>query len=58
MGAFFYFYEMKKYIVLILVVFFCSCKIEPEITINKVQGSAPYSNYSVSSAGGAGGTSN
>lgn len=39
---------MKKYIVLIIIVFFSSCKIEPEITINKVQGSAPYSNSSLS----------
>ena len=39
---------MKKNIVLILVVFFCSCKIESEITIHKVQGSAPYSNSSLS----------
>ena len=39
---------MKKYIVLITIVFFSSCKIEPEITIHKVQGSAPYLNSSLS----------
>ena len=38
---------MKKYIVLILVVFFSSCKIEPEITIHKVQGSPEYPNAKI-----------
>ncbi len=38
---------MKKYIVLILVVFFSSCKIEPEITIHKVQGSPAYANAKI-----------
>ena len=38
---------MKKYIILFLVVFFSSCKIEPEITIHKVQGSAEYPNAKI-----------
>ena len=38
---------MKKYIVLILVVFFSSCKIEPEITIHKVEGSPEYPNAKI-----------
>ena len=38
---------MKKYIVLILVVFFSSCKIESEITIHKVQGSPEYPNAKI-----------
>ena len=38
---------MKKYIVLFLVVFFSSCKIEPEITIHKVQGSPEYPNAKI-----------
>ena len=38
---------MKKYFVLILVVFFSSCKIEPEITIHKVQGSPEYPNAKI-----------
>ena len=38
---------MKKYIVLIIVVFFISCKIEPEITIHKVQGSPEYPNAKI-----------
>ena len=38
---------MKKYLVLILVVFFSSCKIEPEITIHKVQGSPEYPNAKI-----------
>ena len=38
---------MKKYIVLILLVFFSSCNIETEITIHKVQGSPEYSNAKI-----------
>ena len=38
---------MKKYIVLILVLFFSSCNIETEITIHKVQGSPEYSNAKI-----------
>ena len=38
---------MKKYIVLIIVVFFISCKTEPEITIHKVQGSPEYPNAKI-----------
>ncbi len=38
---------MKKYIVLILVLFFTSCNIETEITIHKVQGSPEYSNAKI-----------
>ena len=38
---------MKKYVVLILVVFFSSCKIEQEITIHKVQGSPEYPNAKI-----------
>ena len=38
---------MKKYFVLILVVFFSSCKIEQEITIHKVQGSPEYPNAKI-----------
>tara|TARA_B100000963_G_C22509152_1_gene617483 strand:- start:16 stop:723 length:708 start_codon:yes stop_codon:yes gene_type:complete len=38
---------MKKYIVLILVVFFSSCKIDSKITIHKVQGSPEYSNSKI-----------
>ena len=38
---------MKKYLVLIIVVFFSSCKIEPEITIHKVQGSPEYPNAKI-----------
>ena len=38
---------MKKYIVLFVVVFFSSCKIEPEITIHKVQGSPEYPNAKI-----------
>ena len=38
---------MKKYIVLILVVFFSSCKIEQEITIHKVEGSPEYPNAKI-----------
>ena len=39
---------MKKFIVLILVLFFSSCKIEPEITITKVKGSPEYPNAKLS----------
>ena len=39
---------MKKFIVLILVLFFCSCIIEPEITITKVEGSPEYPNAKLS----------
>ena len=38
---------MKKYIVLILLVFFSSCNIETEITIHKVQGSPEYPNAKI-----------
>ena len=38
---------MKKYVVLILVVFFSSCKIEQEITIHKVEGSPEYPNAKI-----------
>jgi len=38
---------MKKYIVLILLVFFSSCNNETEITIHKVQGSPEYSNAKI-----------
>ena len=38
---------MKKYIILILLVFFSSCNIETEITIHKVQGSPEYSNAKI-----------
>ena len=38
---------MKKYIVLILVVFFSSCKIDPEITITKVKGSPEFPNAKI-----------
>ena len=39
---------MKKFIVLIIVLSFSSCKIEPEITITKVQGSPEYPNAKLS----------
>tara|TARA_B100000459_G_scaffold137007_1_gene93893 strand:- start:323 stop:1033 length:711 start_codon:yes stop_codon:yes gene_type:complete len=39
---------MKKFIVLILVLFFSSCIIEPEITITKVKGSPEYPNAKLS----------
>ena len=39
---------MKKYFVLLFVVFFSSCKTEPEITIHKVQGSPEYPNAKLS----------
>ena len=39
---------MKKFIVLILVLFLSSCKIEPEITITKVKGSPEYPNAKLS----------
>ena len=38
---------MKKYIILILLIFFSSCNIETEITIHKVQGSPEYSNAKI-----------
>ena len=38
---------MKKYIVLIIVVFFSSCKIDPEITITKVKGSPEFPNAKI-----------
>ena len=39
---------MKKFIVLIIVLSFSSCKIEPEITITKVKGSPEYPNAKLS----------
>ena len=39
---------MKKFIVLIIFLSFSSCKIEPEITITKVQGSPEYPNAKLS----------
>ena len=39
---------MKKYITFLLVILFASCNDESEITITKVEGSAPYLNSSLS----------
>ena len=38
---------MKKFIILLLLILFASCKLEPEITIHKVEGSPEYLNAKI-----------